>query len=96
MSYPTGTIDLMPTISRFYGIAIYIYPRDHDPPHYHAIYGEHEGVISIAGGRLVFGSLPNRARRLVLVWHALHGKELSDAWARAAAGESPGRIEPLP
>lgn len=58
--------------------------------------GEHEAVLSISGGRLLFGSLPNRARRLVLAWHALHGQELSEAWARAASGESPGKIDPLP
>jgi len=30
----------MPVVSRFLGIAIAIYYRDHAPPHFHAIYGE--------------------------------------------------------
>jgi hypothetical protein len=30
----------MPVISRFLGIAIAILCRDHDPPHFHAVYGE--------------------------------------------------------
>ncbi|MFB3041815.1 MAG: DUF4160 domain-containing protein [Candidatus Poribacteria bacterium] len=29
----------MPEISRFFGIVIAIYYRDHPPPHFHAKYG---------------------------------------------------------
>jgi hypothetical protein len=32
----------MPTISHFYGIAIRMFYRDHAPPHFHAVYAEHE------------------------------------------------------
>ena len=37
----------MPEISRFYGIAIYIFFREHDPPHFHAAYGEYQALIDI-------------------------------------------------
>jgi hypothetical protein len=37
----------MPTISTFYGILIQIFWRDHGPPHFHALYGEHEALIDI-------------------------------------------------
>jgi hypothetical protein len=37
----------MPTIAWFYGIAIRMYFREHPPPHFHAIYGEHEATVSI-------------------------------------------------
>jgi len=30
----------MPRISEFFGIYIYMYYRDHMPPHLHAIYAE--------------------------------------------------------
>ena len=30
----------MPEISRFYGIVITMYWNDHNPPHFHARYGE--------------------------------------------------------
>ena len=30
----------MPEISRFYGIVIRMYHNDHNPPHFHAIYGD--------------------------------------------------------
>lgn len=73
-----------------------MYARDHNPPHYHVVCGEHEAVVLIAGAQLLYGSLPRRERRLVLAWHALHGKELVEAWARGAAGEPVGTIDPLP
>lgn len=31
----------MPRISSFFGIVIYMYFKDHNPPHFHAIYGEY-------------------------------------------------------
>ena len=37
----------MPTISAFYGILIQIFWRDHAPPHFHALYAEHEALINI-------------------------------------------------
>ncbi|MFN9208239.1 MAG: DUF4160 domain-containing protein, partial [Pseudanabaena sp.] len=61
----------MPVISRFLGIAIYIYWNDHFPPHYHAKYGEYEITIEIETG-VVNGSFPKRALRHVLEWHDLH------------------------
>ena len=30
----------MPRIAEFYGIAIYMYHREHGVPHFHALYGE--------------------------------------------------------
>ena len=50
----------MPRLSYFYGIAIYIYWDDHNPPHYHVTYGEHEAWILIADASLLQGSLPRR------------------------------------
>jgi hypothetical protein len=35
----------MPEISRFFGIIIRMYFDDHDPAHFHAIYGEAEALI---------------------------------------------------
>ena len=40
----------MPEISRFLGIIIRMYYRDHAPPHFHAEYGEYEVTIEIATG----------------------------------------------
>ena len=48
----------MPEICRFYGIVIKMYFGDHPPPHFHAVFGEHEAVLSIATLAVVGGSLP--------------------------------------
>lgn len=55
----------MPVICRFLGIAIAILYRDHDPPHFHAIYGEYEVTVGIRDG-VVTGRFPRRALVLVL------------------------------
>ena len=37
----------MPTISIFYGIVIQMFWREHNPPHFHALYGEHEAIFDL-------------------------------------------------
>ena len=53
----------MPEVSRFFGIAIRFYYNDHHPPHFHAIYGEHEALIEIETLAVLRGELPRRALR---------------------------------
>lgn len=84
----------MPVISRFLGIAIYIYWNDHFPPHYHAKYGEYEITIEIETG-VVNGSFPKRALRHVLEWHDLHQSELMANWELYRQQEEPKSIFPL-
>ncbi|OIO05909.1 MAG: transcriptional regulator [Elusimicrobia bacterium CG1_02_63_36] len=86
----------MPEISRFYGIVIYIYFREHDPPHFHAVYGEHEAVIDIRNLGVLAGHLPARSLGLVTEWAALRREEIQQAWDRARNHQMPGRIDPLP
>jgi hypothetical protein len=85
----------VPRLSYFYGIAIYLYYGDENPPHVHARYAEREARIVIASGEVLSGSLPRRAQRLVDEWVTMHRDELMQCWARAVAGEQPGTIEPL-
>ena len=58
----------MPEVSRFYGIVIRIFYDDHNPPHFHAEYGEHEVLVNINTLALLGGSLPARALGLVTEW----------------------------
>jgi hypothetical protein len=67
----------MPVISRFLGIAIAILYRDHDPPHFHAIYGDYEITVNIVDGT-VNGRFPRRAsladpptRVILLIWRIM-------------------------
>jgi Domain of unknown function (DUF4160) len=56
----------MPQISRFLGIIIYMYFDDHNPPHFHAHYGDFKAVISINGFALLEGKLPAKTLGLVV------------------------------
>ena len=45
----------MPEICRFYGIVIKMFFDDHAPPHFHAEYGEYEGVFDIQTQAIIRG-----------------------------------------
>ncbi len=85
----------MPEVSRFFGIIIRLYWNDHEPPHFHAIYGEHEALVEIETLAIYRGHLPRRALALVLEWAVLHREELREDWRRARAMEPILPIEPL-
>ena len=85
----------MPRLSEFYGIVIYMYWQDHQPPHFHAIYGESEALVRIDDGSFLHGSLPRAARRLVGEWLNLRRRELLANWQRAQVPEALLPIEPL-
>jgi Domain of unknown function (DUF4160) len=84
----------VPEISRFLGIIIAIYYRDHRPPHFHAIYGDYEVVVNIENG-VIEGRFPRRAVRLVLEWYELHREELMEEWLLAEQRKPLKKIAPL-
>jgi hypothetical protein len=84
----------MPEISRFLGIVIGIFPREHLPPHFHAVYAEYQITVDIETG-VVHGDFPKRALRLVMEWMDLHKDELLEDWRLVQAGRAPNKIEPL-
>lgn len=86
----------MPQVSFFYGISIYLYYRDHSPPHFHAIYGGDEAEIRIDNGEVLAGRLPPRAMAMVREWTGLHSAELMLAWNQAREALPLDRITPLP
>ena len=47
----------MPVIARFYGLIIKMFfqRKEHNPPHFHAVYGEYVGAINIRNPRYVGG-----------------------------------------
>ena len=85
----------MPKISEFFGIAIYMYYRDHPPPHFHAIYGGREVQIAIEELEVLTGSLSPRAMSLVMEWARGHRSELRIDWQRAQEHQPLDWIEPL-
>ena len=84
----------MPILSRFLGITIAMFYRDHGPAHFHARYGEHEALVEIESGA-VQGSLPPRAKLLVQEWRLLRLQELRADWKRCQRCEALKPIAPL-
>ena len=73
----------MPQISYFLGIIIRMFYRDHNPPHFHAVYGNDQAIIDISKNELIGGYLPPWVLGLVIEWSALHKHELQENWERA-------------
>lgn len=80
----------------FYGIVIQMFWNDHAPPHFHALYGEHEVLVDIRTLEVMQGSLPRRALALVLEWSQEHRNELLEDWNLCANMQHPTKIDPLP
>jgi len=84
----------MPEISRFFGIIVFLYWRDHNPPHIHFTYGGMECSIGILD-RIVSGTAPAKVIAKVNAWIDLHEAEILTLWEKAQNGERIGTIEPL-
>lgn len=70
----------MPEIARFYGIIIYMFFNDHNPPHFKVKYGEFEANIYIENGSLLNGDFPVSKLKLVQAWAEIHKDELLEMW----------------
>jgi hypothetical protein len=84
----------MPAIAEFQGITLFIYypPREHPPPHFHAIYGDQDASFDIQTLEMTAGNLRPAQRKTVIEWASTRQAELMDCWNRAIAGQQPGRI----
>ncbi|MBQ6091560.1 MAG: DUF4160 domain-containing protein [Lachnospiraceae bacterium] len=72
----------MPEITRFYGIIIKMFfkPKEHEPSHIHALYGEYVGVFDLSTRKMTDGDLPTKAQELVEEWLMQHSAELQQMW----------------
>lgn len=72
----------MPAIAVFYGIIIKMFFRnaEHNPPHFHALYGEYMGSFDIETLEMTEGDMPVRAQKLIREWAKLHQAELKKMW----------------
>jgi hypothetical protein len=84
----------MPELSRFLGIVIGMFYREHGVAHFHAVYGEHEISVEVETGR-IHGYFPPRALKLVVEWMELHKAELLEDWQLAKQGQPLRPIAPL-
>jgi len=85
----------VPEISRFFGIVIAMYYKEHGISHFHAKYGGQTGVFSISELKLIEGRLPKRVIALVLEWAFEHRDELMENWQLAMVKKPLRKIPPL-
>ena len=77
----------MPEISKFLGIIIMIFYKDHSPPHFHAKYSDKSGISSIPDLKMLEGNLPPKVISLK--------NELLIDWELAQKGSPLKKIELL-
>lgn len=72
----------MPVIARFYGMIIKMYfqQSEHNPPHFHVVYGEYVGIIDIQSLEMLEGDLPNKALSMIKEWACEYQNELMKMW----------------
>ncbi|MEX2194161.1 MAG: DUF4160 domain-containing protein [Thermoleophilaceae bacterium] len=74
----------MPTVSRFFGIAIAIFFDDHEPPHFHARHAGDSAKVRIDNLEVIDCTLRRRQLRLVLTWAELHQERVGRQLAASA------------
>ena len=84
----------MPIISRFFGIIVFMFWREHQPPHFHAKYGDDEVIVDIQTGK-VTGNISPRVLNMVQEWRELRKDELLADWKLAEEDKPLKRIKPL-
>ena len=72
-----------------------MYPRDHNPPHFHAEYAEYEALVAIETLELIKGHLPSRIFGFVMEWAVQHKQELMENWKLVNESGMTRKIAPL-
>ena len=85
----------MPEVSRFYGIIVAIFFNEHNPPHFHARYGNNKIAIEMNSLKILEGNFPPRALGLVMEWASQRKAELMNDWELARHNQQLQTIEPL-
>jgi hypothetical protein len=72
----------MPTISEFFGIAIYMYYSHgkHKAPYFHTVYQGEDASFSIETGEILAGRLSKRVAKLIQEWAERHREEPMADW----------------
>ena len=84
----------MPELCRFLGIVIFMNFNEHNPPHFHAKYGDFEIIVEINSG-IVEGKFTKRALSMVMEWFDIHKDDLMINWELIRTTGEFKKIQPL-
>ena len=87
--------EVMPKISEFFGISIFMFYRYHHPAHFHVLYGGQEVTVSLESAEVLSGLMSPRALGLVREWARERGDKLQGNWEKARNHQPLDWIEPL-
>jgi len=83
----------MGELARFYGMVIWMYSGDHDPPHLHILHSGKVSRISLEG-EIIENYLPARKLKILKKWMEQHKEELDSNWERRKSGRKIIKIKP--
>jgi len=83
----------MGELTRFYGMIVWMYSDDHDPPHIHIIYSGKVSRISLEG-EIIESYLPPGKLKILRKWMERHKEELNLNWERRKSGKKIIKIKP--
>jgi hypothetical protein len=69
---------------------MYFSQREHGAPHFHAVYGEFNGVFDVNTLEMIEGDLLLRAQRLIKEWARQYQQDLLGMWNDNAFRRLPG------
>lgn len=72
-----------------------MYYDDHQPPHFHAYYGESAATFVVSDRSFLSGRVPPRVASLVREWLALHREEILINWEHRPLHRELLPIDPL-
>lgn len=85
----------MPDISRFYGIIIRMFYREHSPPHFHATYQGIDAEFDFDGNMIIGNLKSKNAQHLIREWALQHKEELIENWNNSLNRIEFNKIAPL-
>ena len=77
--YTIAIFLLMPIIATVAGVKIYMYFRDHNPPHFHAKHDGKDQAYDLEGNRL-WGKIDKKKSKKVSRWAKKNSGFLKDKW----------------
>lgn len=68
--------------------------REHNPPHFHAYYGDKAAIFNLDGD-MTEGDFASKEKTLVKAWALIHQDELKANWELCVKRDELYRIAPL-